>query len=443
MIPFIFKKHKSTSILIGDAIMFAVALTFMLLLRYGFSGFTEAFTSHRAPFGILLGIWIIVFYICDLYSYPKWNASLENIRIFLTANFANLAISIGMFYVFGEFFKLTPKLNLSIFTITFVILDGLFRWIVARLLSAKGHATAVVIFSQSPLAETLQAHIRKHPQLGYTVSIFHTAEDASASLESQDRTIVVLDKAFLRDESILRTIATARSTRTQIETLTEFFERIMHRVPLEELEEEWIIKEIRSSGGAYAFAKRTLDILLSLCFLVFFSPLIVIFGIAIASSSKGPIIYLQRRVGKDGVVFTLRKFRTMRVDAEKNGAQWSQAHDPRATRIGAFLRRTHLDEIPQLWNILCGDMSFVGPRPERPEFTAQLDKEIVHYHLRERILPGLTGWAQIKFRYASTVIDSKEKFEYDLYYLKNKNLLIDIGVLVKTVQFVFISAKNG
>lgn len=443
MVPFIFKKHKSISILIGDALMFAAALVFMLLLRYGFSGFTEAFISHRAPFGILLGIWVVVFYICDLYSYPKWSVSLENIRTFITANFANLAISIGMFYVFGEFFKLTPKLNLSIFAITFVILDGLFRWLVARLLSAKGHTTHVVILSQSPLAEVLRTHIRKHPQLGYAVSIFHNADDATKELQSPNRTIIVLDKNSLRDEAIVRTISILRSPSTQVETLTEFFERIMHRVPLEELEEEWIIREIRSNGGAYAFAKRTLDIVLSLCFLVFFSPLIVIFGIAIASSSKGPVIYLQRRAGKDGVVFTLRKFRTMRVDAEKDGAQWSQAHDPRATRIGAFLRRTHLDEIPQLWNILCGDMSFVGPRPERPEFTAQLEKEIAHYHLRERILPGLTGWAQIKFRYANTVIDSKEKFEYDLYYIKNKNLLIDIGVLVKTVQFVFISAKNG
>jgi lipopolysaccharide/colanic/teichoic acid biosynthesis glycosyltransferase len=127
----------------------------------------------------------------------------------------------------------------------------------------------------------------------------------------------------------------------------------------------------------------------------------------------------------------------MFIDAEKNGAQWCSKNDPRTTATGQFLRNTHIDELPQLFNILKGDISFVGPRPERPEFVQILEKEIPHYLFRQMIRPGLTGWAQIMFRYARSVMDSKEKFEYDLFYIKNRNILLDFGIIIRTIQIIF------
>ena len=209
------------------------------------------------------------------------------------------------------------------------------------------------------------------------------------------------------------------------------------RIPLSEITEERFLGETGAKETPYDVAKRVTDVALALFLIALFSPLFIVFYFAIAVTSPGSPIYRQTRVGKGGAPFTLYKFRSMRNDAEKDGPVWWKKDDDRTTKVGAFLRRTHLDELPQLFNILWGDMSFVGPRPERPEFVESLKREIPHYLVRQTIKPGLTGWAQIKFRYAGTLLEWKDKFEYDLYYIENRNFLIDAGVIAKTVQFVF------
>jgi lipopolysaccharide/colanic/teichoic acid biosynthesis glycosyltransferase len=178
------------------------------------------------------------------------------------------------------------------------------------------------------------------------------------------------------------------------------------------------------------------DLILALALLVPATPVIAVAAILSRLTSKGPSFYRQYRVGMHGSQFTITKIRTMVADAERNGAQWASAADPRITPLGKFMRATRIDELPQLWSVLKGDMSLVGPRPERPEFVEQLAKEIPFYRARLAVRPGLTGWAQIKHRYANSVEDTKTKLEYDLFYIKNRCIRLDLLILAKTAKTV-------
>jgi exopolysaccharide biosynthesis polyprenyl glycosylphosphotransferase len=172
--------------------------------------------------------------------------------------------------------------------------------------------------------------------------------------------------------------------------------------------------------------------------LVLAQPVMIVAGLAIKATSPGPILYNQQRVGMNGKVFTIHKFRSMRADAEATtGAVWATpGRDPRVTRVGAFLRRSRIDELPQLWNVLRGDMSLVGPRPERPEFVSQLTEQIPFYGQRHAVRPGLTGWAQVRYAYGASVEDAMEKLQYDLYYIKNRSIALDVYIIVETLKTV-------
>ncbi|RBP37822.1 sugar transferase [Garciella nitratireducens] len=196
---------------------------------------------------------------------------------------------------------------------------------------------------------------------------------------------------------------------------------------------KFYIKQEQDSRIAYNVVKRLIDIFLSLLGVVIGVPFIIIFGILIKLESSGPIIYTQERVGKDGKVFNIYKLRSMRKDAEKNGAQWAKKDDPRVTRVGKFIRLTRIDEIPQLFNILKGDMSIVGPRPERPNFTLEFNKEIPGFINRTIVKPGLTGWAQVNGGYD---MSPREKLQYDLEYIRNQSLWLDIKIIFKTFKVV-------
>ncbi len=190
---------------------------------------------------------------------------------------------------------------------------------------------------------------------------------------------------------------------------------------------------LRAPGFSRA-SKRAFDIAAAVSLIVVFSWLLLLTALAIRLDSAGPSLYRQRRVGKDGVEFHIFKFRSMRTDAEKNGAQWAKADDDRITRVGRFIRRTRIDEIPQAFNILKGEMSFVGPRPERPEFVSTLEKEIPHYHDRHLVKPGITGWAQVRHSYTASVDGAREKLCYDLFYVKHFSLLLDLLIVLMTVR---------
>ena len=226
----------------------------------------------------------------------------------------------------------------------------------------------------------------------------------------------------------------------KIEEATTYLEKMSGKIEVENLYPSWLVfGEGFRLGSTFLLARRVLSVIISLVGLILALPLFPLIVLAIRLDSKGPVFYSQARVGKAGRVFNVVKFRTMRQDAEAaNGPQWSGDNDPRITRIGRFLRSSRLDEIPQLWCVLKGDMAFVGPRPERPEFVEWLSNEIPYYGVRHMVRPGLTGWAQVKYKYGSTVEDAREKLQYDLFYIKNASIGLDLLILFQTVKTVLL-----
>jgi sugar transferase (PEP-CTERM system associated) len=238
----------------------------------------------------------------------------------------------------------------------------------------------------------------------------------------------------------LRSLLECRLNGVQVTDLARYFERVHGRVPIESLKVSWLIYgDGYRQGWLRSFVKRLFDLSATATLLVFTLPIMAIMALSIAIESGRPVIYRQDRVGRGGRKFTLLKFRSMGLDAEKDGRpSWAVANDARVTRVGRFMRRTRIDELPQLINVLRGEMSLVGPRPERPEFVAMLAEQIPFYAVRHSVKPGITGWAQVRYSYGSTIEHAVKKLEYDLYYVKNHTLLLDLLILIDTVRVVMI-----
>ncbi len=220
----------------------------------------------------------------------------------------------------------------------------------------------------------------------------------------------------------------------------DFYERELNKIELDVLKPSWLLlSDGFKSSKSRDWTKRLVDIFISTALFIIMLPFGVIAAIAIFLESGGPIFYHQARVGKDGKEFRIFKFRSMRQDAEKAGkAVWAQKNDSRVTRVGKFIRNTRIDEIPQLYNVLKGEMSFVGPRPERPQFVNELKEQIPFYYTRHQVKPGLMGWAQLKYPYGASVEDARNKLEYDLYYTKNHSFFMDVLIMIQTVEIVLL-----
>lgn len=225
----------------------------------------------------------------------------------------------------------------------------------------------------------------------------------------------------------------------EVHDAVRFCERELGRIELNQLDPSWMLY---SDGFRYSgmrdVSKRIFDIVICLVLLILVWPLMILTAVAVFLDDGMPVLYRQTRVGLNGKHFNLYKFRSMRKDAEKNGAVWAKQNDDRITKVGAFIRNTRLDELPQIYNVLKGDMSFVGPRPERPEFVGDLSEKIPFFRERHRVKPGLMGWAQLKYPYGASVEDAAQKLRYDLYYTKNHSLLLDILIVIQTVEVVLL-----
>ena len=237
-----------------------------------------------------------------------------------------------------------------------------------------------------------------------------------------------------------RTLVSARLSGTPVVSLSDYYESNWYMVPLNHLTDDWFLRSQGFSMIGNPLSKRVkrlIDVTLSILVLLLSVPVLLLCSILIKLSSRGPVFFRQTRVGLHGKPFTIFKLRTMRQDAEQSGAQWAKTDDPRVTWVGSFLRKSRLDELPQSWNVLKGDMSFVGPRPERPEFTSMLREDIPYYDLRHTVKPGISGWAQVIFPYGASKEDAIRKLQYELYYIKHQSLLLDLNIMVRTAFTVF------
>lgn len=226
--------------------------------------------------------------------------------------------------------------------------------------------------------------------------------------------------------------------------ISAYFERMLGQIRIDQLHAGWLVfGDGFSQRLLRSVVKRLFDVVAACVLLLLSAPVMLIAGVAVVLESKGPVFYRQKRVGLDGEAFSVLKFRSMRIDAESDGApRWAVVRDARITRVGAFLRRFRIDEFPQLFNVLIGEMSLVGPRPERPFFVEQLTRDIPFYAVRHSVKPGVTGWAQVRYQYGATVEDSREKLQYDLHYVKNHSLFLDIVILFETIGVV-LSGKGA
>jgi len=260
--------------------------------------------------------------------------------------------------------------------------------------------------------------------------------DDVVSREGIDRIVVAMSerRGQLPTDKLLQL---SLAGRVSIEEGASFNERLTGRVALNMIRPSWLIFTGRGRKAKIPTLLRTAGHrLAALIGAILSLPIIVLTAVLIKLESRGPVFYKQERVGKNGRIFVLTKFRSMRVDAEQDGPVWATKHDHRMTRVGRVIRKIRVDEIPQFWNILRGEMAFVGPRPERPHFVAQLAEQVPYYEQRHLIAPGLTGWAQIKYPYGSSIEDARHKLEYDLFYVKNHTLLFDMIILFETFKII-------
>ncbi len=260
-------------------------------------------------------------------------------------------------------------------------------------------------------------------------------------IERQVDEVVVGPAAARNSRLVDRTLGCLRLG-CRVTNLSTFYEEVFSEVPAALLEPNWFLfADLKHYHQTQLIMKRAFDIVGSIIGLLLMLPFFPIIALLIKLDSSGPVLYSQIRVGLNGRPFRLYKLRTMHVGAEKNGHTWATVNDPRVTRMGRFLRKTRIDELPQLWNILTGVMSIVGPRPERPEFVTELGKKIRFFNERHLVKPGLTGWAQINYRYGASVEDAQRKLQLDLWYIKHMSPELDMTILLRTMGILWQGAR--
>jgi len=447
---------KKGLLLLGDISVLYLSLALTLWLRYGHID-QDLWNRHLLPFSIIFAIWLLVFFINGLYEFKKvrfdfsfYSHLLQNLTI-------NAVIATVFFYIFSDNFgQMKPMTILLILLLVYALLFFVWRKSFYTLISSRSLGNNLALIGLNDESLALAEEIINKPQLGYQLKLivnpdFVTIPEKfqiipvsknlidlkSEFLKHKIQTVVVVNNPKYASE-VARYLFENINLKIQYYNLTNFYEKIIGKIPLMLLEKTWFVENFNvHNKNGFAISKRFIDLFFASFFgliSLIFIPFIII---AIKLESKGKIIYKQERVGLNNKKFNVYKFRTMQENAEQNGAVWASINDPRVTKIGKLMRRTRLDEIPQFFNILIGNMSFVGPRPERPEFVEQLKKEIPFYNERHLIKPGLTGWAQINYPYGASVADAKEKLQYDLFYIKNQSVALDISIILKTINAMF------
>src|SRR3989338_4053853 len=450
---------KKFLLFMSDLSVLFGALLLTLYLRYGQS-FSEKLEFHLAPFSLIFIIWLLVFYISNLYEPATLRNNIHFYSSLLQAIVVSSVISVIFFYL-SPLFSITPKTNLAIFAAIFTGLEFGARYCFNGIFEKKFKKSLLIVGLNRQALELTQ-FVKENPQLGYELKyvvdlspekfdeikdefkkfeVIHGLRDPEKTITNETiNTVVISPDAYQTPETI-NIFYKSLERKISFFNLASFYERLTGKVLLGAINQIWFLENLsEGKKKGYEIIKRIFDtvfaVIIGIVSLVLY-PFIVL----AVKTSSGPIFYKQKRVGQAGKVFEIIKFRTMRKNAEENtGAVWTTENDPRITKAGNFLRKTRLDELPQIWNILKGEMSFVGPRAERPEFHDTLQKNVPFYEERYLTKPGLTGWAQINFHYGSSIKDAAEKLKYDLYYIKNRSLLLDLGVILKTIRITLKQA---
>ena len=396
----------------------------------------------------LTALTLLCSYYFDLYEPQRMTARWEiYFRLLLVLGFLSFLLSaIVWLFPDADMARYVLLLGLIFLTIALVAWRSAYEWIIGREMFRE----RVYVLGAGERAQLIVDLLRSRKDAGmevvgwggYLAEKAERKEAFNAAMESVggpkpkvDRVIVALEDR--RGELPLRELLNLRFQGVVIEEAGSLLERLTGKLYLDGLRpSSFIYSEGFRVKPSQQIARRIVSTLTAASGLLLFLPIFPFVVLLVRLSSSGPIFFRQTRVGLAGKNFTVYKFRTMRTDAEVSGAKWATKDDPRVTRVGMFMRKTRLDEVPQLWNVLRGDMGFVGPRPERPEFVPWLSEQIPYFNLRHMIRPGLTGWAQVRYGYGATLAQSREKLEFDLYYIKHMTLGLDLLIMFETVKTI-------
>lgn len=448
---------RTIALITADTLTLYCGVLLALILRNDLDGAAFQLNENNGWTKIALVTLVCLtnLYIYDLYNYIVISNRRE-LRSRMIQAIGTSWVLLAVLYYFLPSYEIGRGTAIYSIIVTLVLLFGLRSGIHFVLGHPKIGEKILIVGDTQVVIDTAKAAIQRRDAgyriAGYVTNEIANVEKAVAGPRNLGR-IDDLEKIVEREKinSIVIGVREQRGAfptaallrlrlagEVTIEEFTSFFERVTGRVYLDMLRPSWLIFSRRTRDTQWMIASRELAYrFLALTGFVVSLPIALITAILIKLESTGPCLYRQERVGKNGHIFELLKFRSMNVDAEQDGtAVWAKLSDDRATQVGKVIRKIRVDEIPQFWNILKGDMSFIGPRPERPQFVSTLAAEIPFYEHRHLVAPGLTGWAQIKYPYGASIEDAKHKLEYDLYYIKNQSFALDVIILLETVKTI-------
>jgi exopolysaccharide biosynthesis polyprenyl glycosylphosphotransferase len=457
----IFPKNIATILLLADILGLIISSQFAVWLRLG-----EA-VNYLNPFSYIFGFLVLLtLYLADTYKPDKQIAGLRTPARLLISNLLLAVFTAAFIYIFGIWQK-SPLLWRSILLpslvlfVPWAILSRMIalsymrsraentRWLVLGTLSTEGSVKKFVEDFQEKnslgrlviLSEDSQKlNLFQDSKTDNKIQCPGTIKDLSQWINQSWNGILIGSETQLSD-ALQQKLMDIRLQGIPVYKLSDFYETLWYKLPSCLLKDTWFVF---SSGFNLVSdrvslrIKRFLDISFAGILLIAISPLMLLAAIAIKLDSPGPIFYSQLRSGLNGKAFRVYKFRSMYQDAEKRGAQWAKERDSRITRVGNFIRLTRIDELPQIWNVFRGEMSMIGPRPERPEFDAQLKEVIPYYEVRYLVKPGITGWAQVMYPYGASIEDAYQKLSYDIYYIKNYSFWLDLAIILKTIRVVLL-----
>ncbi len=457
--PYILKKYypvRNILFFFGEGFLIFLTIMLVYLTFSGWAIFCIDFLTNALRAGVVTVVFQLTLYFFDLYDLSRTTKMVDTaVRIVQSFGVGCIVLA-GLYTSF-------PRLVIStkIFWIGYLVIClALTAWraLYYALLEKRLFSQPILLLGTGKIAKEIAEEIENKQDAGYKIAAFvgkelplhnpHNAPLISPAIPLPDtcvqyhpeRIVVALDDR--RGAMPIQELLTCKIRGVEIEDGITFYEAITGKILVENVNPAWLVFSEGFNSGRFAYLiKRIADILLAVFGLLISLPVTLITATLIKLESSGPVFYSQERVGERGDTFKVVKFRSMGQDAEKNGAVWAMKNDNRVTRVGGFIRKARIDEIPQMWNVLKGEMSFVGPRPERQVFVEKLIKTIPYYSLRHSVKPGITGWAQVCYPYGASEEDALRKLEYDLYYIKNQSIFIDFLVIFRTVKTVL--AQKG
>lgn len=444
--PFLTAKNK-LFIMLFDFMLLIFVIAAVYFLRFGH-------VSHQVIF--LPSLWFIVFLVLiSLYVFGTYELDTEESRIRMISR-TSMAVLVGLFTVV-IFNYLLAQARVDLFgrgillgsLLIFGVIAVLYRLATLQFFYGFRSELNWLLLIEHDSLPYFEADLGRRGLLGRITFLTENGINGNGHWNDLDThldrrwsgVICALSPKNLASE-VGKNLMKAKLAGHNVMGLSQFYELHWSKVPVYMLSPEWFIAAESFNLVHHPVGlrlKRLADLLFSSILLLIFWPVMILVALAIRLESAGPIIYKQVRTGKDGRLFTMYKFRSMKVDAEKNGAQWAVENDDRVTMVGKVIRVTRLDELPQLFNVFRGDMSFIGPRPERPEFNEMLEPQIPYYNLRHLVRPGITGWAQVCYPYGASVEDAREKLQYDLFYIKYYSFVLDVIIALRTIRVVLLS----